>query len=142
MQTEKLKNLADELASGDLAFDEFHFDRYTGKLKCGTVGCALGHYAMRSPDWDIVDDMPVWNERETKPYISPILDAKEYFQIPHVVSFLLFNPSDSSEESLSGFSNEEIKEWTDRGLKKLSAKATAQDVAGNIYKLLEHYEED
>lgn len=140
MKIEKLKQLADDLIDNNIEFDEFHFDRYTGKLKCGTVGCALGHYATRSPDWDIVDGVPVWNEREVRPYFSPILDAKEYFEIPHVVALFLFSPI--SAMVFDSFSEESIKDCEKLGMKRLSADATQLQVAENINLIIELYEED
>jgi len=131
-QKERLLELAEDLETGDLEFDEFDFSRYKNDMACGTVGCAIGHYAERSPDW-VFDDRrnPVLVENVgLRPYADPMGDIGEHFGLPYGMVVAIF-------------STYHKKEWEDLGFKydKTVDDVQPEDVAKLIRKAITLYEE-
>jgi len=121
-QKNELLKLADELESGDIEFDEFRFDRFTGVLKCGTVGCALGHFAVRHPEWEIDEKgVPYYTSING---VGPIGDASKYFSLPYELAELMFVP-EVGQKSI---------------IEPLPADATPGQAARQIRTVIDHYE--
>jgi len=131
-QKERLLELAEDLETGDLEFDEFDFSRYKNDMACGTVGCAIGHYAERSPDW-VFDGRrnPVLVENvDLRPHADPMGDIGEHFGLPYGMVVAIF-------------STYHKKEWEDLGFKydKTVDDVQPEDVAKLIRKAITLYEE-
>ena len=132
MRTDLLIGLAEDLENGDIVFDEFDFGRYKNDMACGTVGCALGHYAEQSPDWDFSDrgdPFLIGGENTENPL--PMHDASEHFEIPIELCYALFAPLLSL-----GLPNSFDK------LEPLSSDVKPEEVAINLRKAVEHYADD
>ena len=128
MEKDKLLQIADDLESGALAFDEFRFDRFRGEMKCGTVGCALGHYAMNSPHWTFDEKNNPHLVTNVALFTHPMSDASEYFDITEDMAYLMFVP-DNHVQILP------------ESLDHLPDDATPEEVAKRIRSVVQLYEE-
>lgn len=127
----KLLELANSVES-NFSFDEFRFDRYTGTLKCGTVGCILGHFALVSEDWEMSNNTPKLVGSGT--ITTPITNAAKYFNIPYEIACILFIP-----ENIHFYDAGLYKEL---GLEITSANADLEVVIENVRKIAKYTREE
>jgi hypothetical protein len=143
-QKERLLELAEDLETGDLEFDEFDFNRYKQFMACGTVGCAIGHYAKRSPDW-VFDDRrnPVLVENvDLRPHADPMGDTSDHFGLPYGMGVAIFSTAYQLRGDFEKAPYHQ-KQWEDLGFKydKTADDVQPEDVAKLIRKAITLYEE-
>lgn len=137
MNKEKLRELGEDLTTDQLAVDKFLFTRYfqdrsNHKNSCGTVGCALGHYTVKSDDWEFKDEQ--YPHLKDGNGSGPIGDARDYFDIPYHVAEFIFIPHDDAYPSDVDRLNYIYEKYN---LHPLPDKPPANHVGENILKIID-----
>ncbi|MFP8488804.1 hypothetical protein ACKGJO_06850 [Gracilimonas sp. Q87] len=133
MNTDNLQTLLD--STDDFVFEEFRFDRFKGQLKCGTVGCLLGHYATISDDWEFTaKDEPKLKESDNS-FVTPLWDASDHFDLSVDLTELIFCPLEDCDDE---FVQETYQRYIDEGIVLLGADASKEEVVSNVQHLIEN----
>jgi len=131
---ERLAILADHLEHGQLGHSFFNFGAWNvgpavTPSGCGTAGCAIGECPIVFPEeWSFHPKTLAPGLHEEKQYFTPETSGCLFFSLTEIEFGLLFMPyADDLDKS----------EWPD-WYERLTAEATREQVAENIWKFLEH----